>query len=73
MTKYEFVEQWFRGRPNKKFTNAELDRQLREDYAVAFGGEFRDPLREVRKAYARGFVQRTPKGPNQTYWHTPAQ
>lgn len=72
MTKYEFVEQWFRKRPNQKFTNAELERQLRDDFDRLSGGEFRDPLREVRKAYERGLVQRTAKGPNQTYWHTSA-
>ena len=71
MVKYEFVEQWFRERPNKKFTNSELERQLRGDYEKVHGGEFRDPLREVRKAYERGLVQRSPKGPNQTYWHSP--
>jgi hypothetical protein len=70
MTKYEFVEQWFRKRPNKKFSNAELERQLREDYESVHGREFRDPLREVRKAYERGLVQRTPKGPTQTYWYS---
>jgi len=71
MTKYEFVEQWFIKRPNKKFTNAQLERQLRDDYERRHGGEFRDPLREVRKAFAKGLVQRTPKGANQTYWYAP--
>jgi hypothetical protein len=72
MTKYEFVEQWFRKRPNKKFTNAQLEQQLRDDYDRLYGGEFRDPLREVRKAFANGLIQRTPKGANQTYSYTPS-
>jgi predicted MarR family transcription regulator len=73
MTNYEFVEQWFRKRPNKKFTNAQLEQQLRDGYERLHGGDFRDPLREVRKAFAKGLLQRTPKGANQTYWYTPAK
>ena len=68
MTKYEFVVNWFHRHPGVKFTNAELERRLREDYAAEIGGDFRDPLREARKAHENRVVQRSPKGPNQVYW-----
>lgn len=68
MTKYEFVESWFKRNANVRFSNSELEKRLREDYSKEVGGEFRDPLREVRKAYERGLIKRTPKGPHQVYW-----
>lgn len=71
MTKYDFVVEWFKHHPNQKFTNSELERRLREDYEHAFGGEFRDPLREARKAHEKGVVLRSPKGPGQVYWYEP--
>lgn len=71
MTKFEFVVSWFQRNVGKKFTNAELERQLRTEYESAHGVEFRDPLREVRKAYAEGLVRRTAKGPGQVYWCDP--
>lgn len=68
MTKYEFVVNWFRRHPGIKFTNAELEKKLREDFEAEHGGEFRDPLREARKAHQNGVVHRSPKGPSQVYW-----
>ena len=38
MTKQEFVISWFRKRPNKKFSNSELEKLLRQDYETDFGG-----------------------------------
>ena len=71
MTNYEFVVAWFMQHPKIKFTNAELERLLREDYRRDHDGEFRDPLREARKAHERGVVQRSPKGAGQVYWYDP--
>jgi len=71
VTKYNFVIEWFSKRPMQKFTNAELERNLRNGYEAEFGGEFRDPLREARKGHERGILQRTPKGAGQVYWFDP--
>jgi hypothetical protein len=71
MTNLEFVIEWFAKRPLKKFSNAELEKNLREEFESRFGKEFRDPLREARKAHERGILQRSPKGPNQVYWFDP--
>jgi hypothetical protein len=73
MTKYEFVVAWFKQHPQAKFTNSELERRLREDYGSKYDDEFRDPLREARKAHERGVVQRTPKGAGQVYWFDPSK
>ena len=73
MTKQEFVISWFRKRPNKKFSNSELEKLLRQDYETEFGGDFRDPLREARKAHENGILQRSPKGPDQVYWYDPSK
>jgi|694.fasta_scaffold73920_4 hypothetical protein len=73
MTKYEFVVVWFEQHPQVKFTNSELEHRLREDYESKHNDEFRDPLREVRKAHERGIVQRTPKGAGQVYWFDPTK
>ena len=59
--------------PTAKFTNSELERRLREDYGSKYDDEFRDPLREARKAHERGVVQRTPKGASQVYWFDPSK
>lgn len=73
MTKQEFVISWFRKRPNKKFSNSELEKLLRQDYETEFVGEFRDPLREAIKAHENGILQRSPKGPSQVYWYDPSK
>lgn len=73
MTKYDFVVAWFTRNAMIKFTNAELERRLREDYENEYSNEFRDPLREVRKAHERGIVRRTPKGRDQVYWFDPSR
>ena len=73
MTKYEFVVSWFKDHPGVKYSNAELESNLREDFKKQFGGEFRDPLREARKAHENGVVKRSPKGPNQFYVFDSAQ
>ena len=72
MTKYEFVVNWFKRNAKTKFTNAELERRLREEYESEYSDEFRDPLREARNAHERGVVHRTPKGRNQVYWYDPS-
>ena len=69
MTKYEFVVDWFKRNATVKFTNAELERRLREAYQSEYSDEFRDPLREARKAHERGVIHRTPKGRDQVYWY----
>ena len=47
MTKQEFVISWFRKRPNKKFSNSELEKLLRQDYETDFGGG-------IQRSTARG-------------------
>ena len=73
MTRYEFVVAWFKEHPLVKFTNSELEPQLREAYGSKYEGEFRDSLREARKAHENGVVQRSPKGAGQVYWYDPSK
>lgn len=71
MSKYEFVVSWFRRHPKERFSNSELENRLRSDYRAEFGEEFRDPLREARKAHEKGVVCRSARGPHQVYWYEP--
>ena len=67
MDEYKFVIDWFKIHPGVKYSNSELEQNLREDYKKKFGEDFRDPLRAARKVHQNGIVRRSPRGPNQFY------
>ena len=69
LPKLEFVIEWFRAHELEKFTNRQLETELRRDYKKATGKVFGDPTRTARKLHELGRVQRSPKGRIQYFWY----
>lgn len=67
--KLEFVIGWFKAHELEKFTNRQLELELRRDYKKATGKVFGDPTRTARKLHELGRVQRSPKGRTQYFWY----
>ena len=67
--KLEFVLEWFGSHELKKFTNRQLEMELRRDYKKATGNVFGDPTRTARKLHELGRLQRSPKGKLQYFWY----
>lgn len=67
--KLEFVVAWFRAHELEKFTNRQLETELRRDYKKATGKVFGDPNRTARKLHELGRLQRSPKGRTQYFWY----
>jgi len=69
--KLEFVLEWFQRHELEKFTNRELEVELRIEYRNTTGRAFADPTRTARKLHEIGRVQRSPKGREQHFWYDP--
>jgi hypothetical protein len=67
--KLEFVIGWFEAHELERFTNRQLELELRRDYKKATGKVFGDPTRTARKLHELGRVQRSPKGRTQYFWY----
>lgn len=67
--KLDFVVQWFKEHELEKFTNRQLETELRREYKKATGTTFGDPTRTARKLHELGRVQRSPKGRLQYFWY----
>ena len=67
--KLEFVMKWFHNHELEKFTNRQLEAELRRDYKKVTGEIFGDPTRTARKLHELGRVQRSQKGPLQYFWY----
>ncbi len=67
--KLDFVISWFRAHELEKFTNRQLEAELRRDYKKATGKVFGDPTRTARKLHELGRLQRGPKGRTQFFWY----
>lgn len=67
--KMEFVLEWFQKHEMVKYTNRELEIELRLEYRNSTGKTFADPTRTARKLHEIGRVQRSPKGREQHFWY----
>lgn len=71
MNQVNFAFEWFRMHPLEVFTPDEIRDLLAAAYLEEYGKKFSDPNRAARRLVQAGRLQRTDKGPEQTFWYDP--
>ena len=71
MNQLEFLLEFMKSKPNRRFTPEQLREKVDDEYQLRFGSSFKDVNKAARTLARLGRIQREPKNKAKHYWFDP--